>query len=419
MPLQTLLVFSHLRWGFVYQRPQHFMSRLAANWKIYFVEEPVHDQNEPWIETKEIAPNLTVLVPHTRLTQPGFNAAQFPTLEFLLNAFLQKTGIESPLVWLYTPLALPLAKKLAPRCLIYDCMDELSAFAHAPLELKQREAELLDTATVVLTGGPSLFDAKRKFRDDVHCIPSSVDAAHFAVTNLLPDGPLVARAIELQGVHIRPRLGFFGVIDERLDVALVAALADANSDWDIVMAGPVVKIDPQQLPQRHNIKWLGMQSYDMLPYLLASWDVALMPFALNESTRFISPTKTLEYMAGGKPVVSTAISDVGRLYGEVVEIANNHAEFISACYRVLAESQRARVSRVDNMAAVVASHSWDRSTDYVQALLEYALKSTEPALVATPVSTPATALKNGKLPPVRQLTDSIREPMNVTSQATQ
>ena len=415
MPLQTLLVLSHLRWGFVYQRPQHFMSRLAANWNIYFVEEPVHDQNEPWIEIKEIAPNLTVLVPHTRSAQPGFNDAQFPILESLLNTFLQKAGIANPLVWLYTPLALPLAKKLAPRCLIYDCMDELSAFAHAPLELRQREAELLDTATVVLTGGPSLFDAKRKFRDDVHCIPSSVDAAHFAATNLLPDGPLVARAIELQGVHTRPRLGFFGVIDERLDVALVAALADANSDWDIVMAGPIVKIDPQQLPQRDNIKWLGMQSYDMLPYLLASWDVALMPFALNESTRFISPTKTLEYMAGGKPVVSTAISDVGRLYGEVVEIANNHAEFIGACYRVLAESQRARVSRVDNMAAVVASHSWDRSTDYVQALLEYALKSTEPAPVAIPTST----LKNGKLTPVRQLKDSIRVPMNMRSQVTQ
>ena len=415
MPLQTLLVFSHLRWGFVYQRPQHFMSRLAENWKIYFVEEPVHDENEPWIETREIAPNLTVLVPHTRLAQPGFNDAQFPILESLLNTFLQKSGIEKPLVWLYTPLALPLAKKLAPRCLIYDCMDELSAFAHAPSELKQRETELLDTATVVLTGGPSLFDAKRKFRDDVHCIPSSVDAAHFAAANLLPDGPLVARAIELQGAHVRQRLGFFGVIDERLDVALVAALADANSDWDIVMAGPVVKIDPQQLPQRPNIKWLGMQSYDMLPYLLASWDVALMPFALNDSTRFISPTKTLEYMAGGKPVVSTAISDVGRLYGEVVEIANNHAEFISACYRVLAESKRARVSRVDNMAAVVASHSWDRSTDYVQALLEYALKSTESA----PAAISASTLKNGKLIPVRQLTDSIRVPTNMTSQVTQ
>lgn len=417
MPLPTLLVLSHLRWGFVYQRPQHFMSRLAANWKIFFVEEPVHDQNEPWLEIKEVAKNLTVLVPHTQLTQPGFNDAQCPILESLLNIFLQKSGIEKPLAWLYTPLALPLAKKLAPRCLIYDCMDELSAFAHAPVELKQRETELLDTAAVVLTGGPSLFDAKRLVRDDVHCIPSSVDAAHFAAANLMLDGPLVARAVDLQGSHVRPRLGFFGVIDERLDVALVAALADANSDWDIVMAGPVVKIDPQQLPQRNNIKWLGMQSYDMLPYLLATWDVALMPFALNDSTRFISPTKTLEYMAGGKPVVSTAISDVGRLYGEVVEIANNHAEFISSCYRVLAEGKRSRISRVDNMAAVVASHSWDRSTAYVQALLEYAVKSTEPLLAPTPASAPE--LTNDKVISVRQLKGSIRLPTNMPSRVTQ
>ena len=405
MPLQTLLVLSHLRWSFVYQRPQHFMSRLAGNWNVLFVEEPVHDQGPPWLEIRAVAPNLTVLVPHTAEAQPGFNDAQFPILESLLSTFLQNAGVEKPLVWLYTPMALPLAKQLAPRFLVYDCMDELSAFAHAPLELKPRETELLSLAAVVLTGGPSLFDAKRLLRDDVHCIPSSVDAAHFAATNLQPDGALATRATELQGRHVRPRLGFFGVIDERLDVALVAALADANSEWDLVMAGPVVKIDPGHLPQRDNIRWLGLQSYDLLPYLLTSWDVALMPFARNDSTRFISPTKTLEYMAGGKPVVSTAISDVGRLYGEVVEIAHSHADFISACHRVLAESPRARASRLDNMAALVADYSWDRSVNRIQALLDYAVKSTEPATTPTiPIS-------------LRQSGKSIRLAKRLTSQA--
>jgi len=413
MPLPTLLVLSHLRWGFVYQRPQHFMSRLAGTWNVLFVEEPVQDPGEPWLEIREVAPYLTVLVPHTAAGQPGFNDTQFAVLESLLSTFLQTTGVEKPVVWLYTPMALPLAKKLAPRVLIYDCMDELSAFAHAPLELKQLETELLDLAAVVLTGGPSLFDAKRLLRDDVHCIPSSVDAAHFSATKLQADGALATRALELQGQqgqqgqHVRPRLGFFGVIDERLDVALVAAVADANSDWDIIMAGPVVKIDPAQLPQRDNIRWLGMQSYDMLPYLLTSWDVALMPFALNESTRFISPTKTLEYMAGGKPVVSTAISDVGRLYGEVVEIANSHAEFISACHRVLAESPRARASRTDNMAAVVADYSWDRSVTRIQALLEYAVKSTQTG------PTPSMPIA------LRQPAESIRLTKRLTSQASQ
>jgi len=386
------------------------MSRLAGRWKIVFVEEPVHDPRDPWLEIKEVAQNLTVLVPHTPSTQPGFVDAQFPILEMLLSTFLQSSGAAAkPLAWLYTPMALPLAKKLAPRCLIYDCMDELSAFAHAPPELKQRETDLLETAAVVFTGGPSLFDAKRQFREDVHCIPSSVDAAHFAASNLQPDGPLVAWAAELQGTPVRPRLGFFGVIDERLDTALVSALADANPNWEIVMAGPVVKIDPRQLPQRDNIKWLGMQSYEMLPYLLASWDIALMPFALNESTRFISPTKTLEYMAGGKPVVSTAISDVGRLYGEVVEIAHSHADFISACHRLLAESGRARASRIDNMAAVVADYSWDRSTDYVQALLEYAVQSTESE------SAPMTQKPLSS----RQPGAPIRLTQKMTSQATQ
>jgi len=373
----VLLVFSHLRWGFVHQRPQHLLSRLAGRWRVLFVEEPQRSDGAAWLHVHEAAPDLTVLTPHTPIAAPGFHDDQITAIELLLRTHLAEQALQVDVTWLYTPMALPLALALGAEVLVYDCMDELSAFRGAPRQLRQRESALLQQAALVLTGGPSLYDARRHQHANIHCLPSSVDAAHFFADKVDATSDLAAQAQALQGALPLPRLGFFGVIDERLDVALVETLADRHPDWSIVMVGPVAKIDPAGLPQRPNLHWLGMQSYELLPHLLAGWDVALMPFALNESTRFISPTKTLEYMAGGKPVVSTPIHDVQRLYGSAVALAPAGDAFVEACEALLAEGADQRKARRAEMDRLVARSSWQATADAVHALLVDAMAPRE------------------------------------------
>jgi glycosyltransferase involved in cell wall biosynthesis len=382
-PTPDLVVFSHLRWGFVHQRPQHLLTRLAGRWRIVFVEEPVHTEEEPFIEAQQHGPFLTVLVPHTRGTMPGFHDDQLAELQPLITRWLADAAIARPAVWLYTPMALPLVQPLQPSCVVYDCMDELSAFKGAPRQLRQRETALMKRAAVVFTGGPSLFDAKRHLHPGVHCIPSSVDAAHFSPANLRLESEAAQAVDALQGAIAGPRLGYYGVIDERLDLSLVERLADAHPEWQVVMVGPVVKIDTASLPQRPNIHWLGMQSYERLPYFCAGWDVCLMPFALNEATRFISPTKTLEYMAASRPVVSTPVKDVITLYGSAVKVAYTPEAFVHACEALLQASEAERQSRALEMASLVATSSWDRSANTVHVLMS---ASHEAALMATPDS---------------------------------
>jgi protoporphyrinogen oxidase/glycosyltransferase involved in cell wall biosynthesis len=372
-PMSHLIVFSHLRWAFVYQRPQHLMSRLGPHHPVLFIEEPVHldpAEGPPRIDRIPKGPGIEVLVPRTPIAAGGFHDDQLPVLKPLLAEYLRSHAIDDYLVWFYTPMALPLLSELRPRLVVYDCMDELSAFKDAPRQLRQRETALMKATDLVFTGGPALYDAKRHLHPQVHCLPSSVDAAHFAPNGLDPASDAAAEAERLQGALGRPRLGFFGVIDERLDTALVDALARAWPDWQIVMVGPIVKIDPAHLPRHPNLHWLGMQPYPLLPHLMAGWDVCLMPFALNEATRFISPTKTLEYLAGGKPVVSTAVPDVVGLYGAVVRIAADAAGFVAACAAALSEEDEARAARRAASRATVARSSWDHAAQRVLQLID-------------------------------------------------
>ncbi|MCW7536375.1 FAD-dependent oxidoreductase [Aquabacterium sp. A7-Y] len=389
-----MLVFSHLRWDFVYQRPQHLLSRLAVQYRVLFVEEPVHEEGAPRLQSFHPCEGVEVLRPHTPVDAAGFHDDQLSVLKPLVQQHIEAHGIADYLVWFYTPMALPLLTGLQPRAVIYDCMDELSAFKFAPRQMRQRESALMKTADLVITGGPSLYEAKRGQNPHLHCFPSSVDAGHFAPAT-------AGRSPEANAAHAlhanipAPRLGFFGVIDERLDAPLVAALADARPDWQLVMAGPVVKIDPAQLPQRPNIHWLGQQPYERLPALVAGWDVCLLPFALNESTRFISPTKTLEYMAAEKPVVSTPIRDVTGLYGEHVRVGHDPASFIAACADALAESEAERSVRVEVMRACVASTSWDATARAIGALIDAALHrraSRQPASTGAAPGTTAPAV---------------------------
>lgn len=350
----VLLCFSHLRWNFVYQRPQHLITRFARDYSVLYFEEPLFDarQDEPHLEEQQPCAGLRVLVPHL---MPGQGrAADERALRSLLDAYLAAHPAKELHLWYYTPMSLAFSEHLQPVTVVYDCMDELSAFHGAPPELIERERRLMRRADVVFTGGHSLYESKRKLHSNVHLFPSSVDVAHFAQARA--PGPEPADQAGIPG----PRLGFYGVLDERLDTALLDELAVLRPDWHFVMVGPVVKIDPACLPRRPNIHYLGAKTYETLPAYLAGWDVALMPFAMNESTRFISPTKTPEYLAGGRAVVSTPVPDVLRSYGDcgLVHIAATAGEFVQAIERELPRGQD-REDLCRQADAILASMSWD------------------------------------------------------------
>lgn len=363
-----LICLSHLRWSFVFQRPNHLMTACSRERRTFFVEEPVFGDAPSCIEMREVSPNLFVVTPRLdrELDDSGRLAAQKEALAELVAS----QNIVEPIVWFYTPMALEFARDLRASIIVYDVMDELKAFRFAPPRLAALERELFERADVVFTGGTSLFEAKRDAHPNVHLFPSSVDRAHYAAARTKQRDP------DDQWGIPGPRLGYFGVIDERLDLELIEYVACERPDWQVVLVGPVVKIDPATLPRRPNIHYLGQKRYEELPHYLAGWDVALMPFALNDATRFISPTKTLEYLAGGKPVVSTAVRDVVRPYGErgLVAIADRDS-FVPAVERALEEGVGDRLGEVDALLSELSwDHTWSRMASLIEAELEKATK---------------------------------------------
>ncbi|WP_019140404.1 FAD-dependent oxidoreductase [Noviherbaspirillum massiliense] len=358
----SIIVFSHLRWEFVYQRPQHLLSRLAKHYPIVFIEEPIFNEKESFMKTYSPAPNILVCQPHTPVDAPGFHDDQLPYLRKLVRQVVR--DYQDHIAWFYTPMALPLLQEMQPRLVVYDCMDELAAFKNAPKQLLQRENAVLKVADIVFTGGPSLYRSKKDRHPNVHCFPSSVDVKHFEQALDRTNSHPLHRDIP------GPRLGFYGVIDERLDAGLVGKLADAHPQWQIVLVGPVVKIDPATLPRRPNIHYLGQQPYEALPHFLAGWDVCMLPFAMNESTKFISPTKTLEYMAAELPIVSTPVKDVADVYSDVVAIAGDAESFIKACEAALLATPQEHAERVERMRQKLKATSWDATADKMRDLMD-------------------------------------------------
>jgi glycosyltransferase involved in cell wall biosynthesis len=378
-----LICLSHLRWNFVFQRPNHLMSECSRERRVFFVEEPVFSDS-PAVDTTEagdtieagrIAPRAKLEIrevqPQLHTVIPRLATGDDPiiTQRQLLEELCERYRIAAPTVWFYTPMALKFARDLRAAVRVYDCMDELSAFRGAPRELQGLERELFERADLVFTGGQSLYESKRGLHPSVHLFPSSVDAEHFRkARGPLPD-PADQRAIK------GPRIGFFGVIDERLDLELLERIARECPDWSLVILGPVVKIDPSSLPRLPNIHYLGQKRYEELPAYLANWDVAIMPFALNESTRFISPTKTLEYLAGGKPVVSTMIRDVVTPYADsgLVQVAESD-NFVAAVGRALAGDALPKLAEVD---AFLERTSWRQTWGQMSALITSAHQAKE------------------------------------------
>jgi UDP-galactopyranose mutase len=412
-----LICLSHLRWNFVFQRPQHLLTRCAQGRRVFFIEEPIFTPDLPVppqtseetgavgrLDVTQHDSGVWVVVPHLQegLTEEAIVAAQ----QVLLAGLFADYEIRKYICWYYTPMAMAYTRHLEPMAIVYDCMDELSAFKGASPLLREHEAELFRRADLVFTGGQSLYEAKRDQHENVYAFPSSVDVAHFAQGRTINEDPADQANIP------HPRLGFYGVIDERMDLELLDGIAEARPDWHLVMIGPVVKIDPAVLPRRENIHYLGGKDYQELPVYLGGWDLAMLPFARNDSTRFISPTKTPEYLAAGKPVVSTSIRDVVRPYGKegLVRIADTVEEFVAAAEAAMREDTQASdwLAVVD---AFLEQISWDRTWGSMMQLIESAFATRlERSIADQPPSTNGKN-KNGK---VNQLIDLKQPPASVT-----
>lgn len=357
--VRDLICFSHLRWNFVYQRPQHLLSRATKHYRVWFIEEPIWDDSTR-MNVCQQSDRLTILVPHL---PHGTNPDEALRLQRqLIDEFIRKEQITDFVAWYYTPMALPFTNHLKPRLVVYDCMDELSAFQGAPPQLLEQEQKLIDRAGVVFTGGYSLYEAKQNRHPHVFAFPSSIDFAHFSAARRPQPDPADQRALP------NPRIGFSGVIDERFDYKLLGEVARRRPEWQFVLIGPIVKIDKALLPQGPNVHYVGMKAYKELPMYFSNWDVAVLPFALNESTRYISPTKTPEYLAAGLPVVSTPIKDVVRTYGteDYVQIAGTPDAFEAALELALKGKHPSDWSAID---AFLIENSWNHTWNEMNRLM--------------------------------------------------
>ena len=370
-----LVVFAAQRWNFDWQRPQQLLTRLAKHYRVFYVEAPHTTHQDPYLDCTEVADGVAVLVAHTRCDAPGFHADQFPAMAPLLARFLHERGIVEPLVWIDTPAALPLAEPLRPRGLVYDCHDDVAALSADPA-LRRHEARLMTLADVVVAGGPSLYQSHRARHANVHCIANGVDAEHFAPP---PAAGTSIEAVSARAIHAaipNPRLGFFGVIDERVDLALLARAADLRPDWQFVMAGPLRGVAAADLPQRGNLLWLGPQTYAILPHLQAHWDVCMLPLRCDTTAHHAAPVEALEFLAGQKSVVSTPVADVVALHGHIVRLANGAHAFVEACRAAMCE--RGPLRRQRRIDALIAVHScgWDRAAERLHRLMvEFAHES--------------------------------------------
>lgn len=371
-----LIVHSHLRWDFVWQRPQQILTRLAAHAPVLFLEEPVFLDDAgtgrlavttPFANVYRVVPQL----PRSLADDYDHAITRVRTLvlaELVRDAHLG-ARFADPVQWFYTPMPAPaMLGAFHEAGVVYDCMDELSQFRFAHPDLVRRERLLMAAADVVFTGGRKLCESKSRLHRNVHFFGCGVDPEHFAKARdprtVLPED---IAALRPQGTRVA---GYYGVIDERLDYDLIARLATSDPALQVIMVGPTAKVDPAALPQAHNLHWLGARTYDELPGYVRGFDVCLMPFALNEATEYINPTKTLEYMAAGRPVVSTAVADVVRNFMPVVRVARDAEEFVQGVLRDAKYPDASRIADGINMARAA---SWERVVSSMNARMLDAL----------------------------------------------
>jgi UDP-galactopyranose mutase len=359
-----LLTFSHLDWESIFQRPQHLMTRFGEWRDVLFIEQPTLRDGKPTLDVRSVAAGVQVCHPYLPVPGPAFGLQQEAMLVELLREHLACEGWDAFAAWLYTPMATRIARVLRPTAVFYDCTEEVSASRTAPPELIEREQELLGLADAVFTGGPNLYRAKKERHPFVRCFPSSVDLRHFSRAGVTPE-PADQNAIP------RPRLGFFGVIDERMDLELLEEVAAARPEWQIVLVGPISRLDPETLPRRANLHYLGQRPYQTLPAYAGGWDACLIPFAVNQATRFLSPTKCLEYMASDRPIVTTPLPDVTELYNDIVHTGADIESFLSACERAMSASAEEWQRRRARGQEVLRKTSWDTMARRMNDIVHY------------------------------------------------
>jgi glycosyltransferase involved in cell wall biosynthesis len=347
-----LVVFSHLRWNFVYQRPQHILSRLANFYNILFVEEPFHPntENENTSYIHEVFPNLSVFNSH---------AEDIDSTLKLLKEKLGSQTIET--AWFYSPSFVNALNIFSFEKVVFDCMDELTLFKNAPQSLIEQERELLSKSDIVFTGGKSLYSSKKEHHHNVHCFPSSVDRKHFEKAQ---NGIKIPEEMDAFTSVV---VGYYGVVDERIDYDLLEKTAQMSPTVDFVLIGPFAKVNPESLPSLPNIHFLGMRTYEQLPNYLKRFDIAMMPFAMNDATKFISPTKTLEYMAGGKSIISTPVYDVVRDYSKQIEIVENAEQFTTAINKLICQHKASHYLKYQE---ILDRTSWDNTVNEMYNLME-------------------------------------------------
>lgn len=366
-----LVVASHLRWSFVWQRPQQLLSRLAKHHRILFVEEPVFaSEGDALLSAvlEEVMPGITTLTPQLCALACGDTPLWlWPCRDEItrqVRAALKQLDFRSRALWLYTPTPDFMVEAVTPDMLVYDVMDELANFKFAPAQLKANETRLLGQSAVVFTGGASMFDSKKHLNPNTHLFASGVDGKHYAAAC----DPATTTPEWMNGIP-GPRAAYIGVIDERLDYELIAKMAQAHPGIQFLMCGPVAKVDPAHLPQAPNLHYPGQQQYADLPRILKGADICLMPFAMNEATKFISPTKTLEYMATHRPIISTPVADVARFYSDIVYLADDHDGFIAQIGAALQESAEDRARKRQREDKILAEQAWDAIADNMETLM--------------------------------------------------
>ena len=371
-----LVVASHLRWSFVWQRPQQLLSRLAKHHRILFVEEPVFapeslgsEGDAPLAATlEEVMHGITVLTPQLRAQDCGDTPLWlWPCRDEItrqVRAGMKQLEFRARALWLYTPTPDFMVEAVGADMLVYDVMDELANFKFAPAELKENEKRLLGQSAVVFTGGASMYDGKKHLNPNTHLFASGVDGKHYASAC----DPVTTTPDWMENIP-GPRAAYIGVIDERLDYELIAHIAAAHPDVQFLMCGPVAKVDPAHLPQAPNLHYPGQQQYADLPRILKGADICLMPFAMNEATRFISPTKTLEYMATHRPIISTPVADVVRFYSDIVYLADDHEGFAAQISAALQEAPADRARKHQREEKILAEQAWDAIADNMETLM--------------------------------------------------
>jgi UDP-galactopyranose mutase len=375
-PTPDLICFANQRWDFTVRRPQHLMTRWARDRRVWFFEEPdPRPSSSAYLDVRRSDSHVQVVTPHLPAGTDADGA-----LRMLLTAMMAQQEIRDYVAWYYTPHAMRFTEHLLPLATVYDCMEEVPAARSASDSMPELERALCRKADLLFTDGQSLYEEKRHVYPAVHSFPSAVDFPHFVQARMRSDDPPDQATIP------HPRLGWFGVIDERVDLDLISGLAWRRPDWHIVLVGPIARISPAALPQAPNIHYLGNKPYSVLPRYLAGWDVAIMPFVRNQATRFLSPSKTPEYLAGGRPIVSTSIRDVVRPYGALglVEIADSPKEFEEATKRLLAGDAQPRWQSTD---AFLEKVSWESTWRAMKILVEDVIAE-NPARARGPAAMP-------------------------------